>query len=138
MTAATQAEVTELGNRWAAAERATDVAALNALLTDDFVAVGPRGFVLDRQQWLDRFRSGDLKNEALTLQDLSVRDYENVAVAVGIQEQRTTYQGHDASGRFPIGLIAVRQAGQAGQAGQWLIAGLHLSGPLMESPPSRG
>ncbi len=34
-------------------------------MTEDCTLIGPRGFVLDRQQCLDRYRSGALKTEAL-------------------------------------------------------------------------
>ena len=51
-------EIRELERRWAQGELDADVAALDALATDDFTLVGPLGFVLDRQQWLDRYRRG--------------------------------------------------------------------------------
>ncbi|HEU5326797.1 MAG TPA: nuclear transport factor 2 family protein, partial [Thermomicrobiales bacterium] len=55
--------ILELGHRWTEAEQHADVATLATLLADDFVAVGPRGFVLNREQWLDRYRAGDLRND---------------------------------------------------------------------------
>jgi ketosteroid isomerase-like protein len=127
----THEQILALGRRWADAERQGDIVALDALLADDFVAVGPRGFVLNRQQWLDRYRSGNLKNEVFSWQDIAVRDYGEVAIAVGVQAQQASFQGHDASGRFRLTQIAVRQAQR------WLIAGLHLSGPIPDAPPSR-
>jgi ketosteroid isomerase-like protein len=126
----TYEQILDLGRRWADAERQGDIVALDALLADDFVAVGPRGFVLNRQQWLDRYRSGNLKNEVFSWQDIAVRDYGEVAIAVGVQAQQASFQGHDASGRFRLTQIAVRQAQR------WLIAGLHLSGPIPDAPPS--
>jgi ketosteroid isomerase-like protein len=126
----THEQILALGRRWADAERQGDIVALDALLADDFVAVGPRGFVLNRQQWLDRYRSGNLKNEVFSWQDIAVRDYGEVAIAVGVQAQQASFQGHDASGRFRLTQIAVRQAQR------WLIAGLHLSGPIPDAPPS--
>jgi ketosteroid isomerase-like protein len=127
----THEQILALGRRWADAERRGDVAALDALLADDFVAVGPRGFVLHRQQWLDRYRPGNLTNEAFSWQDIAVRDYGEVAIAVGVQAQQASFQGHDASGRYRLTQIVVRQAQR------WLIAGLHLSGPIPDAPPSR-
>ena len=127
----TAESILELGRRWAEAEQRADDATLAALLADDFVAVGPRGFVLNREQWLDRYRAGDLWNDTFAWQDVSVRVYGETAVAVGIQAQQTSYQGHDASGRFRVTQIAVRQGDR------WLIAGLHLSGPIPDMPPRR-
>lgn len=46
----TQQQILDLGRRWAEAERTADVASLDAILADDFAAIGPLGFVLDRGQ----------------------------------------------------------------------------------------
>jgi hypothetical protein len=62
MAHSTQQQILDLGQRWAAAERDEDVASLDALLHPEFVGVGPRGLVLTREQWLERYRSGDLRN----------------------------------------------------------------------------
>lgn len=128
---AAQDQVLELGRRWADAELRGDGAALDTLLADDFAAIGPRGFALDRQQWLDRYRSGDLKNAAFFLRDVNVREHGDTAILIGVQDQRSTFQGHDASGRFRLGMVAVRQVGR------WVIAGLQLSGPMPDMPPAR-
>lgn len=133
MISTTQDQILDLSRHWADAERQSDAAALEGLLAGDFVAIGPRGFVLNRQQWLDRYGSGDLKNEAFDVREVSVREYgDDTAIAIGVQEQRATFQGHDASGRFRLGMVTVRQAER------WLIAGLQLSGPIPDMPPARG
>jgi len=44
-------------------------------LTDDFIAVGPRGFMLTKEQWLQRFASGSLKYEYLEWDESSVLTY---------------------------------------------------------------
>jgi hypothetical protein len=51
-------DVLDLVERWAAAEQGNDAEALDGLLTDDFVGVGPLGFVLGRDQETS-FRGGD-------------------------------------------------------------------------------
>lgn len=51
----------ELGRHWADAERRGDTGELEKLIVDEFMLIGPLGFILDRQQWLDRCRSGDLR-----------------------------------------------------------------------------
>jgi ketosteroid isomerase-like protein len=124
-----QDQILALGQRWADAEQRGDSAALDTLMTDDFVAVGPRGFVLNRQQWLDRYRSGALKIEAFSWEDVSVREYGTAAIALGIVAQFASYQGQDASGRFRVTQIAVQKAGR------WLCAGVQYSGPIPDVPP---
>jgi uncharacterized protein (TIGR02246 family) len=116
-----QEQVRQLGKRWAEAEARGDPQALGPLLADDFVLVGPLGFMLDKQQYLGSRLSGDLRHESFAWEDVRVRVYGEAAVAVGSQTQRSTYQGRDASGRFRVTQVAVQQGGR------WVIAGIHLS-----------
>ena len=122
-------QILELGRRWAAAERGGDADALAPLLADDFLLVGPLGFMLDKMQYLGSRRSGDLKHESLVWDDVHVRDYGDAAVAVGSQTQRSMFQGRDASGRFRVTQVAIRRGER------WILAGLHYS-PIAQPPES--
>ena len=122
-------QIVQLGQRWAAAERSGCADALEPLLADEFLLVGPLGFMLDKAQYLGSRRSGDLKHESFLWEDVRVRVYGDAAVAVGSQTQRSTYQGRDASGRFRVTQIAVRQGDR------WSIVGLHYS-PIAQPPES--
>jgi ketosteroid isomerase-like protein len=84
-------EVLELVERWATAEQGNDATALDGLLAGDFVGVGPVGFVLGRDQWLDRFGNG-LENRAFTVEDAQVREYGTAVVVVGVLAQETSFQ----------------------------------------------
>ncbi|MEV8630061.1 nuclear transport factor 2 family protein [Streptosporangium sp. NPDC051023] len=117
----TERDVLELVGHWAAAEGAGDAVALDGLLAADFVAVGPRGFVLEKEQWLARYRTDALRNTAFRFEHPQVRDYGDTAVVVGTQIQEATFQGNDAGGRFRVTLVAVRHGER------WLVAGAHLS-----------
>jgi ketosteroid isomerase-like protein len=115
------AEIGDLGARWAAAELAGDVDALQPLLTDDFVGIGPHGYLLTKQQWLDRSTSGDFANQQFSRDDIAVRSYGQAAIAVGVQSQQAAYKGRPSNGRFRLTQVLIRQDGG------WRIAGLHLS-----------
>jgi uncharacterized protein (TIGR02246 family) len=117
MTATT--EVLDLVGRWTAAEQDNDAGALDRLLADDFVGVGPLGFVLGRDQWLVRFDNG-LENRAFAVEDPRVREYGDAAVVVGVLAQETSFQGGDNSGRFRVSLLAVRPGDR------WLLANVHI------------
>jgi ketosteroid isomerase-like protein len=114
-------EILELGARWAAAEQRADIAELDAISTDDFTLVGPLGFVLDKQQWLGRYRSGGLVTETLEWHDVTVRDYGAAAVTVGVHTQQAEVQGRAADGSFRATHLFVREGDR------WALAGLHLS-----------
>lgn len=113
------AEVRELVTAWAAAEATEDVDALDHLLGDDFTGIGPIGFVIDKATWLGRFSTG-LHNEAFSLDDVQVHAHGDTAVVIGVQDQRTTYNGNDTSGRFRVSLTAVRDAGR------WQLVSCHI------------
>ena len=66
-------DLDDLTQRWVHAEIDGDVPALEGLVTDDVTLVGPLGFVLDRAQWLDRYRSGDLSTRSLRWEDTRIR-----------------------------------------------------------------
>ncbi len=110
-----------LGQEWATAELHGDTAALDDMLADDFVGIGPRGFMLTKEQWLARYTSGGLRQDSFTWDEARVRVYGDAAVATGRQAQQGVFQGHDIAGQFRVTQVFVRQGGR------WLLAALHLS-----------
>jgi ketosteroid isomerase-like protein len=111
----------ELGQEWAAAELGGDAPTLDTMLADDFVGVGPRGFMLTKEQWLARYRSGDLRQDSLIWDEVRVRVYGDAAVATGRQTQQGAFQGHDIAGQFRVTQVFVQRGGR------WLLVTMHLS-----------
>jgi hypothetical protein len=122
-------DILDLVHRWAAAEEQNDPQRLDGLLADGFVGVGPLGFVLTREQWLERF-GGGLENRAFKVEDPQIHDHGSAAVVVGVDAQETSFRGGDNSGRFRLTLVAVRPEDR------WLVAGVHI-GPLQGAPAGR-
>ncbi|QRP49907.1 nuclear transport factor 2 family protein [Amycolatopsis sp. FDAARGOS 1241] len=123
----TTEDIQELGKRWVAAETAGDTEALDTLATGDFALVGPLGFVLDREQWLGRYRSGALVTHELDWRDVAVREHGDTAIAIGVHDQKASHQGNSVDGQFRATHVLVREDGR------WLLAGMHLS-PLGAPP----
>ena len=69
----------EVLRRWCDAEASGDVATLDALLDNDFLGDGPRGFVLGKQQWLDRHLGAGVEAVRWSL----TRVWVNHQVAIG-------------------------------------------------------
>jgi ketosteroid isomerase-like protein len=78
---------------WAAAELTGDTETLDMLLTDDFVGIGPLGFILAKPQWLDRHRNG-LAYDAFDLDETQTRHYGEVAIVTARHSQRGSAFGH--------------------------------------------
>jgi uncharacterized protein (TIGR02246 family) len=117
----TEHDVRALSRAWVEAERAGDPAALAELATDGFRLVGPVGFVLDRDQWVGRYRGGVLALTELDYTDVGVRVDGDTAISIGVHTQKGTHQGDPVDGSFRATHIAVRRDGR------WRLAGMHLS-----------
>ena len=121
-------EVARLADTWATAELQSDTAFLERLLSDDFVGIGPLGFLLSKQEWLTWLQSGDLKHDALTLDEVKVRVYNDAAIVICRLVQDATYRGTPILAQLRTTLVFVRHQGQ------WQLAGLHECN-LGQPPP---
>jgi hypothetical protein len=110
----------ELLRAWCDAEAGGDAAALAALLAGDFRGDGPLGFVLDKDQWLDRHRRGGMTVAALTWTVEDVRVLNDTAVATGTRSQAASHRGQDRGGAVACTLVAVRREGR------WRIVNVQL------------
>ena len=132
MTSTLPTDLQRLVDRWAAAERAGDPSELDALLHEQFVFVGPYGYLLDRQEWLARFVPGDRHYTAFSTftftADIPTRVVGDTALVVGTQRQTGVHQGERVDGHYRGTLVLVRDP-------EWLVTGLHLSLP---EPPDAG
>lgn len=127
-------EVARLVGAWTTAELRGDVAFLERVLADDFVGIGPLGFMLTKQEWLARHQSGDLKYASFTVDEVAVRVYGEAALVTCRQRQQATYRGTPVPGEFRSSLMMVRQEGR------WRLASLQLSAmgqPFTPPPVSR-
>src|ERR1700759_3215230 len=121
-------DLAELDRDVTRAEVDGDVATLDALATDDFTLVGRVGFVLDKQQWLDRYRGGGLRTTALAFEDAVTRVHGDCAIRIRRHVQQAEFQGRPVNGEFRATPIAVQDGGR------WRLAGVHLS-PIGGPPP---
>lgn len=121
------AQLAEFGKRWAEAEIVQDLSVLDAMAHPDFMLVGPLGFLLDKTQWLDRYRSGAFVTSALDWRDTQVRVFGDCAVVVGVHDQEAAYRGQPNNGQFRATHILVRSDGA------WRLVGMHLS-PIAAPP----
>jgi hypothetical protein len=120
-------EALDLVRLWTAAEAANDAERLDAVLAENFVGIGPFGFVLDRAQWMVRFRNG-LENRAFAVEEPSTYDHAGAVVVVGVLNQQTSWQGNDNSGKFRLSATVVKE-GDGWKLGSAHIGGLQPPGP---------
>src|SRR5207248_5504955 len=105
---------------WVDAELNRDAARLDDLLADDFVGVGPLGFLLSKQNWLARYERGDFRYEALRLEEIQTRVHGDAAVVTAHQI------GKSGLGEFEIPITDVRVTlVLVIESDAWRLAGVH-------------
>ena len=130
----TTEEIRKLLERFAGAQRLSDLDALSQLLTDDFKLVGPLGFVVPKQLWLEQFRTGALQIDSLEWDEVDIRAYAyaNLALAVGKLTQAGTYAQNRSDGQFRVTAIAIEHGVT------WQLAGAHYSAITAPGRPTEG
>jgi ketosteroid isomerase-like protein len=105
-----------LVSTWAESERTGDTDTLDALMTDDFVGIGPVGFVLDKAAWLARFEQG-LSYDELSFDDVSIHRHGGAAIAVAHQHAVGIARGNPTPPDTRVTLTIVDDGGAARVAG---------------------
>ena len=106
---------------WAIAEQDGDTGTLETLLTSDFTAVGPLGFILPEQAWLARHDHGDLTYQAFNLDEVHTRLLGQAAAVTARNNTSGTYQGHPVPEAVRATLILISDSGR------WKLAATHMS-----------
>ncbi len=115
-------DLAELGENLRRAELLGDVVVLGDVLAPDFRGIGPRGFILTKEDWLAKHRTGDLKYEAFERSEMTVRTYGDAAIMTSRESTKAFYKGREVpGGDYRATHVFVRQRGR------WRLAGVQLS-----------
>lgn len=112
-------EVLKLRNEFDEAELGADLERLNSLLADDFLSIGERGFVLDKEHWIARHE--DFRLISLETTDVDVRRYDRTAIVRCVQRTTATWKGEPMIVKARIGQVWVEQ-----EVG-WRLAAIQFS-----------
>ena len=63
---------------------------LQRLLADDFLSIGPRGFILDKKEWINPHVH--FKYHKLETSDMDIRLYDKSAIVRDIQRNKASYK----------------------------------------------
>jgi hypothetical protein len=119
-----ETDIARAQQRFDAAELAADTETLQELLAEDFLSIGPKGFVLTKSEWIDRHVH--FTYHALDTDDVDIRTYNSdTAIVRNVQRNRATYQGNESEIAVRVSQTWVRQGGA------WRLAGIQFS-PLAE------
>jgi len=105
-------ELIKLEREFGDAQPRRDIARLNQLIADDFVATVPPGKVINKAEVIAQVTSPDLEMESLVNDDIQVRIYGNVAIVTARGAARGKYKGQDASGQFRYTRVWIKREGR--------------------------
>jgi hypothetical protein len=112
-------DILELQRAFDDAELHADTDRLGALLADDFLSIGERGFQLGKTQWIDRHR--DFRYLAIETSEVDVRRYEKAAIVRCVQRSRASWRGDPMTLAVRLSQVWIHQAEG------WRLAGIQFS-----------
>lgn len=101
------------------AELNADTETLRRLIADDFLSIGPKGFLLDKEAWIERHTH--FEYHALDTSEVDVRLYDQAAIVRNVQHNRATYDGETMELRVRVSQVWVNRHGL------WRLAAIQFS-----------
>jgi ketosteroid isomerase-like protein len=109
-------EIDQLEEQWRDAILSSNIAAMDSLLSDDYMAITATGILQTKEQALANLRDGRVHFTSLELFDRKVRFYGTTALVTSQAEIRATLPEKDISGNYRYTRVYVRNA-----RGEWKI-----------------
>lgn len=114
-----QDQVLAAQRRFDAAELDDDRDVLHELLHEEFLSIGPKGFVLDKRQWIDRH--DHFTYHELQVDELDVRIFGDAAIVRSVQRNHANSSGREVHIATRLSQTWVRQSGR------WWLVGIQFS-----------
>ncbi len=105
-------QVAEVATQLREAVVKDDTQAMDALLADDWVTIGPDGSVQSKAECIKDHKAGIVDFEAIDPQETKVRVYGDAAVVSGRYHVKLTLSGHKIDDRVRVTEVYVKQGGK--------------------------
>jgi len=115
-------EIDQLEESWRDAELKSNIAAMSALLADDYMSITASGTLQNKDQALASLRAGKTHFVSLDLSDRKVRYYGGTAIVTSIARVKGVSPEGDVAGNFRYTRVYVRDS-----AGKWKIVSFEAS-----------
>ena len=115
-------KIDHLEDHWRDAILSRNVAAMDALLANDYMAITPNGTLQSKEETLANLRSGAVKIKSLEISDRKVRFYGSTALVTSRAEVSGTTPEGDLTGSYRYTRVYVRDA-----SGVWRIVSFEAS-----------
>ena len=99
-------------NELSAALVRNDTAALDRIYADDYTLVNESGVLTTKAPRLAAIKSGELKYESVSFDEVNVRLYGNTAVATYRATNKVQFKGQEIGGQFRVTVTLVKIKGR--------------------------
>jgi hypothetical protein len=111
MDASISETVVDLGSRMTRALLGSDRSTLEALVAPDAVIIGPKGFLIDRETWLQAHEESTYRQVRLDMTETGIVAADAGAVRVDVVDSECLYHGETITGRYRVAQAWVRRDG---------------------------
>lgn len=115
-------QIEKLENAWNAAVLHGNIAAMDGLLADDYMAITPSGILQSKEQAMSSLRSGALHFNSLEVSDRKIRLYGTTALVTSRADVKATSPEGDMSGSYRYTRVYVKDP-----RGVWRIVSFEAS-----------
>lgn len=105
--------VHEMQDKVNAALLGADWDTLDELVAPDAVITGPRGFTIDRDEWITVHQESGYEQVRLDVTESAVRGYDGGGIRSDLVESECRYRGETIEGRFRVLQVWVTDAGRS-------------------------
>jgi ketosteroid isomerase-like protein len=103
-------EIDRLEDLWRNAVLKNDTAAMNSLLSEDYIAITPTGTLQTKDEALANLRSGHVHFTTLEINDRKVRFYGSTAIVTSTADVQATTNDGELSGSYRYTRVYARDA----------------------------
>ena len=116
-----EATIRQIEQEWGNALVKADIAALDRILAADYVFTDSDGQMQTKAQNLANFKSGAVKIESFTINEMKPRILGDVAIVHGMSTEKSSDKGKDTSGQYRWTDVFAKRGGR------WLAVTTHAS-----------
>ena len=80
----------------------SDGRTLDDLVSPTAAIIGPRGFMISRDEWIDVHQSADYRQVRLETLEATVHAYDSAVIHCDVMDSECLYQGQTITGRFRV------------------------------------
>lgn len=104
--------IVQMEKDWTEAGIKKDVATLDRILADDWMAIDFEGKTMTKAAAIADMKSGASTNASVELGEMKVRVYGDTAIVQGSDTEKSTYKGKDSSGHYVWTDVFVKRNGR--------------------------